>query len=160
MEFPIPHDAFEGRGLLVRTPGLFSGARLVLDGAELRGKRGRFKIRDNQGVEREFRFKSNGLDPIPRIEIEGEVFHFARPLRWYEYVWMGLPIFLVFSGGALGAALGLAATYTSARVFRSERNTSAKYLLSALISIGAVVAFVVIVLLIQLLFTGADDAAA
>ena len=151
MDLPIKHEAFAGRGLALRTAGFFKGPRLIIDGGEVKGKRLRFSLRDNSGQEREIRLKTNGLDPVPKVQIGGQAIELARPLTWYEYVWMGVPIALVFVGGGLGALFGLAAVYSSARIFRSDRGTAAKYGLSALISRGAALAFFVAALVIQLL---------
>src|SRR2546423_14334091 len=136
MDLPIKHEAFAGRGLAVRTAGFFKCPRLVIYGGEVKGKRLRFSLRDNSGQEREIRLKSNGLDPVPKVQIGGQAIELARPLAWYEYVWMGIPIALVFVGGGLGALLGLAAVYSSARIFRSGRGTAAKYGPSAVVSLG------------------------
>jgi len=151
MDLPIEHEAFAGRGLVLRTAGFFKGPRLLIDGAEAKGKRLRFSLRDNSGNQREVRLKSNGLDPVPKVEIEGRTLEIARPLAWYEYAWMGLPIVLVFAGGGLGALFGLAAVYSSARVFRGDGSVAAKYGLSAVISMAAAVAFFACAFLIQLL---------
>jgi len=62
-----------------------------------------------------------------------------------------IPIALVFVGGGLGALFGLAAVYSSARIFRSDRGTASKYGLSALISLGAALAFSIAALVVQLL---------
>src|SRR6266571_1917844 len=109
------------------------------------------RLRENSGQEREIRLKTNGLDPVPKVQIGGQAIELARPLAWYEYVWMGIPIALVFVGGGLGALFGLAAVYSSARIFRSDRGTASKYGLSALISLGAALAFFVAALVVQLL---------
>jgi hypothetical protein len=150
MDVPIEHEAFAGRGLALRSGGMFSGPRLLIDGAEVKGKRLRFSLRDNTGNTREVRLRSNGFDPIPKVEIEGRTLVLARPLAWYEYAWMGLPIVLVFAGGALGVLFGLSAVYTSARVFRGDGSATAKYGLSALISLGASAAFFACVIALQL----------
>lgn len=142
MDYPIEHPDFEGRNLVLR------GYQLVVDGQVVPGKRGRFDVRDNQGQTRVIQLKSNGIDPIPKIILGEETILLVRPLAWYEYLWMGLPIALVFVGGALGAALGAAALYASARVFRSERTPGARYALSGLISLGAVSIYAVGVFLI------------
>jgi hypothetical protein len=151
MDIPIEHQAFAGRGLALRTAGFFRGPRLLIDGAEEKGKRLKFSLRDNSGNHVEVRLKSNGLDPIPKVQIAGQTIELARPLAWYEYVWMGLPIVLVFSGGGLGALFGLLAIYSSARVFRGDRSTPAKFGLSGAISLGATLAFFACVLLLHLL---------
>src|SRR2546430_9214175 len=69
MDLLIKHEAFAGRGLAVRTAGFFKGPRLIIDGGEVKGKRLRFSLTDNSGHEREIRLKTNGLDPIPRVQI-------------------------------------------------------------------------------------------
>jgi len=150
MDLPIKHDAFAGRGLALRTAGFFKGPRLMIDGGEVKGKRLRFSLRDNAGHEREIRLKTNGLDPVPKVQIGDQTIELARPLAWYEYLWMAIPIALVFVGGGLGALFGLVAVYSSARIFRSDRGTAAKYGLSALISLGAAVAFFAGALVVQL----------
>jgi hypothetical protein len=151
VDIPIDHEAFSGRGLTLRTAGLFKGPRVLIDGLEARGKRKKFALRDNAGQIREVRIKSNHVDPIPKIEIDGQTLELARPLKWYEYAWMSVPILLALYGGALGALFGFGAVYSSARVFRGQRSTAAKYLLSAVISIVATAAFVVLALLVQAL---------
>jgi hypothetical protein len=150
MDVPIQHADFAGRGLALRPGGLLRGPRLVIDGAEVKGRRLRFSLRDNTGNTREVRLRSNGFDPIPKVEIEGATLVLARPLAWYEYVWMGLPLVMVVGGGALGALFGLGAVYASARVFRGDGSAAAKYGLSALISLAAVVAFFACVFALQL----------
>src|SRR5207244_3317221 len=118
MDLLIKHEAFAGRRLAVRTAGFFKGPRLIIDGGEVKGKRLRFSLTDNSGHEREIRLKTNGLDPIPRVQIGAQTIELARPLAWYEYLWMAIPIALVLVGGGLGALVGLVAGYSSARILR------------------------------------------
>ena len=98
--------------------------------------------------------KNNFLDPIPKIEIDKEEIQLARPLTWYEYTWMGLPIILVLAGGGLGALIGILATYSSSRVFRSERSTFSKYLVTGIISVIAVIVFFVLAVIFEMLIRG------
>ena len=65
----------------------------------------------------------------------------VEPLKWYQIVWSGLPILLLFIGGAIGALAGLLGFSASARVFRSNLNGVVKYLVSAGVSLLAVVAY-------------------
>ena len=124
MDVPIRHDAFAGRGLALRTAGFFRGPCVI---------------------------KPSVFDPIPKVQIGDDTIVLARPLAWYEYVWMGVPILLVFAGGGLGAMFGLFGVYSSARIFRSTRGTAAKYLLSALISVAVAAAFFVAAVIVQAL---------
>ena len=68
-----------------------------------------------------------------------------------EYTWIGIPVLLVFMGGAIGGFVGALGAVASGRVFRGSYSTAAKYGLSALIALGALVAFVVLATLFQLL---------
>ena len=154
MEIPINIEKFEGRGLALRTASFFSGPKLIIDGSPVRREQRRYLLRNNIGEEVEFKIKSNLLDPIPKLEVAGHLHELASPLKWYEYAWMGLPIMLVFTGGALGALFGLTAVYSSARIFRSNRDTLGKYVISGAISISAVAAFFILAMLIQFFIAG------
>lgn len=157
MDLSFEHDDFQGRDLVVRSAGLFKSARLLIDKVEVAGKRSKFSVRDNMGRTREFKLKMNGIDPVPKVEIDGTAISLVRSLTWYEYLWMGLPIILVFTGGAVGALFGLLAIYASARIFRSERRASNKYALTGVVSLGAVAAFFLSVGAIQLLIDANRD---
>jgi hypothetical protein len=149
MQIPISHAAFKGQNLAVETAGFFRGARVLHNGNPVEKRKGRYTVRSSAGQEVPIRLKSNFLDPIPKVVIGDETVLLARPLAWYEYAWVGLPVLLVFAGGALGALVGVAATYTSARIFRSDRGAFAKYALTGVISILALVVFLVLVVIAQ-----------
>jgi hypothetical protein len=144
MDLALDDRAFLGRGLAVRTAGWFRGPRVVVDGVPVAGQKGRFLVRDNNGVDVEITLRSNYIDPIPKVTVSGHSIELARPLRWYEYTWIGLPILLALHGGLAGAICGYVAIGMSARVFRSENNTVLKFALTGLISAGTVIAFLVL----------------
>lgn len=155
MEFPIEHQDFAGRGLCIRAAGFFKGPRLLIDGAEVKGKRLKFSLHDNSGIEREIRLKFVIYDPVPKVEIDGQLIVLAQPLAWYQIVLIGLPFIVLIiigatiagTGGpqspAIGFVFGGFAAIASARVFRSDRSTAAKYGLNTLVALGAAVAFIV-----------------
>lgn len=151
MDIQVPHESFTNRVLSIRTAGFWSGPKLLLDGVPQKGKKNLYEVPDNDGMTRKVQLKLNFFDSIPKLEIDGDALELAEPLTWYQYVWMGLPILLIFTGGGLGAAFGLYATYSSSRVFRSERSIGSKYVLSGLISVGAVVCFFILAVIIQLM---------
>lgn len=151
MKIAINQPEFDGRGLHLQTPGLFSGARLYVDGARVRKRNGGYLLRDNAGREVTAKLKATPFDPIPRVQIGEQVLRLAEPLGWYEYVWMCLPLGLLFGGGALGGGLGAAAAYCNALIFRSGYSTALKYLLTGLVTVGAVASFVVLATLLQAL---------
>jgi len=154
MEIPIHHEKLQGQGITVRTAGFLVGSRLLSNGNPVKGKRGEYTLRGTHGGEVTISVKPSFLDPVPRVRIDGEEFQFARPLVWHEYVWMGLPILLIFGGGALGAFIGISAAYASSHIFRSDRSTVNKYLISGLISVAAVVLFFVLAGIIETLIRG------
>jgi hypothetical protein len=150
MDIAIGHPSFVTRSLSLRPAGMLRGAKLLQSGSQLRGKRMTFEVRDDADRSRVVRIKGRFLDPLPVIEIDGEPIHLGRSLTWYEYAWMGIPVVLVTIGGALGGALGFAAAYGNARIFRGDRSAPAKYALTGLVSLGTAVAFLVLATVIQL----------
>lgn len=144
MKIPINHPGFAGRELYLQTPGLLSGAQLYLDGTRVQKHKGTYLLRDNAGQETTAKLKATPFDPIPRVQIGDDTIRLAEPLKWYEYVWMCLPVGLLFVGGALGGGLGAGAAYGNALVFRSGHSTALKYVLTGLVTVVAVVLFVVI----------------
>jgi hypothetical protein len=154
MEIRISHPGFEGQNLSVETAGFFRGARVLHNGNPVERRKGRYPVRSNRGEEVLIQLKSNFIDPIPKVIFGDETIVLARPLTWYEYVWIGLPILLVFTGGGLGALVGVAATYASARIFRSDRGALAKYGITALISVVALIAFVILAVIAQQMIGG------
>ena len=136
--------------------GWLKGPRLLVDGSEAPrgGKRGSFRLRRDDGSETEVRFKPDWIDPVPKLEVDGQLLQVARPLRWYEWVWIGLPITLLFVGGFIGALAGFIAASASVHVMRSERGALYRFGVSALISIAAVLIYLIAVVLLQLLIPG------
>ena len=94
------------------------------------------------------------LDAVPKVEMGQETLESARPLTWFEYLWIGLPMALVLAGGALGVLVGITAVYSGARIFLGRRSTLSKYGLSALVSVAAVLAFLVLVGIAEILVAG------
>ncbi len=151
MQIPIDHPAFKNRRLVVETAGFFRGARLLVNGAPAQRTKGRYTVTTDAGDQVTLELKHNFVDPIPKVKMGDEVIALARSLAWYEYVWIGIPIVLLFIGGGLGALVGILAVYSSARVFRADLSPFAKYAFTGLISIASAVVFVVLATAFQLL---------
>ncbi len=141
MQIPVNARGFENRGLMVDTGNFWSSPVLMIDNmpAPKGAKRGQYLLRRNDGVEATaYWSKTNFLDSVPQIVIDGETFTLAEPLKWYHWVWMGLPVMLVFVGGALGAFIGLMAVALNSRVFRSEQRGILKYVFTGIVSAVAI----------------------
>lgn len=153
MQYPLTVPGFENRQLILETAGVWSGAKLLLDGepASKGPKRGQFLLRRLDGTEVVAHVRvTNFLDPIPQVVIDGKSFLATQPLKWYQWAWGGLPFLLLIIGGALGGLFGGIALVVNGRVFRSNLNGLAKYLLSGLVSALAVGAFFVVAVLFNL----------
>jgi hypothetical protein len=153
MDLPVEHEAFRARRLVVRTAGFFTNPQILVDGVAATGKRLAYRVRDDAGLERSAVLKPTFLDPIPRLQIDTEApIQLARPLRWYEWAWMALPVSLLLVGGALGGLLGVTAVLINSRIFRSDRTPASRYVLTALVSGGCVAFFVVGASAVQIAF--------
>lgn len=151
MQISIAQPGFEGQNIAVETAGFFRGARVLQNGNPVARRKGRYALRSNAGAEVLVQLRSNFVDPVPKVIIGETTIILARPLTWYEYVWIGLPILLMLTGGGLGALVGIPAIYISARVFRSDRGSAAKYAITAGVSFAAFVVFVILAVIAQVM---------
>lgn len=144
MDIPVLLPGMEGQNVALRTAGTFTGAKLMLNGQPVTKQNGLFQLRSNAGSTMAVKFKSRFLDPIPNLEVGGQTIQLAPALAWYQYVWMGLPLLLVFGGGAIGGFFGGVATVTSSRIFRSDLNDGMKYVVTGLISLAGFLTYLVV----------------
>jgi uncharacterized membrane protein YsdA (DUF1294 family) len=68
----------------------------------------------------------------------------APKLTWYQHVWVALPFALVALGGAIGGACGGAAWAVNQQVFRKTQHPVLRYVWTCLISVGALLAYLVV----------------
>ncbi len=153
MNYKVNIDGFEGQDIEVRT-GFWSGPKLFINGqlAPKGNNRGEMVLRSDDGRQVVARWKSRfmGFD-VSQLVVDGKVINFAEPLKWYQWIWGGLPIALVFVGGALGAIAGIVGFTINAKVFRSGMNSVLKYVVSGIVSVLAVVAYFVAAVLFTML---------
>jgi len=144
MDIPVQLPGMEGQTVALRLAGAFSGAQLVLNGRALPKRNGLVQLRSNAGSTLAVKFKNRFLDPIPNLIVGGQTIQLVPPLEWYQYVWMGIPIVLLFVGGALGGLCGGLAVAVSSRVFRSDLSAGMKYGLTGLISGAAFITYFIV----------------
>jgi hypothetical protein len=150
MRIEIKHPAFKSKHLSVQQASFLSGPKLLLDGVIVKKQKGGYSVASDSGQTVLIQMRYNLLDPIPTIKIGGAAIELAKPLRWFEYAWIGLPMLLVFAGGALGGFVGGGSTVVNGRIFRSERSTVAKYALAAVTTVAGAAVFFVIAVAIQM----------
>jgi hypothetical protein len=141
MEYTVKIEGFEGHHLAVTSDELISNPKLLIDGqpAPNGQKRGEFILYKNNGAKviAQFTSAALGFDPVPRLSIDGKAIQIMEPLDWFEWVWSGIPLILFLTSGLLGTLFGILAFAFNVRVFRSQRSSLEKLLLTALISIGS-----------------------
>jgi hypothetical protein len=150
MRIEIKHPAFKSKHLSVEQASFFSGPKLLLDGVAVKKQKGTYPVVSDSGQQVMIQMRYNLLDPIPTIKIGDAAIELAKPLRWFEYAWIGLPMLLVFAGGALGGFVGGGSTVVNGRIFRSDRGALSKYALAGVTTVAGAVVFFVIAIAIQL----------
>jgi len=145
MDLPVNLPGMEGQNLALRMAGTFTGPKLILNDQPVPKEKGFFKLRTNTGAPVDVKLKGRFLDPLPNLLVSGRTIQVAPSLAWYQYVWLSIPILLVFAGGAVGGFCGGVAAMMSGRVFRSNLNDGTKYALTGLVSVAAFITYFVVV---------------
>jgi hypothetical protein len=151
VNYPVKPQGFEGQKIEVQPAGIFSGYKLIVNGlpAPKGAKRGEMLLRRNDGAEVIASWKPQALGfDVPQLVVDGSAIPLVQPLKWYEWLWGGLPMLLVFAGGALGAVIGFIAFSVNSKIFRAPFSLFLKFLTTAAISMVAVMVYFLIVLLV------------
>ena len=148
MGYPVTLPGFEGQEIVVEPAGLFSGPRLMVNGqpAPKGQARAEMLVRRNDGKDVAFTFRNNFLD-VPALMVDGMPLNLVEPLKWYEWIWNGLPMVMIFLGGALGGFIGVLAMTFNLKIFRSSPHPVLKYLLTGAMGVGAFVLYFILALL-------------
>lgn len=146
-------EGFEGQNIEVNT-SFWTGTKLLVNGdpAQKGNKRGEMILQRNDGKQVIATWKPQflGLD-VPQLTVDGKPVILVEPLKWYQWVWSGWPIILLFIGGALGAIAGMVSFSINTKIFRTEMNDALKYIASGIVSVLAVIAYFVAAVIVSLL---------
>jgi hypothetical protein len=149
-------EGFEGQNIEVNT-GFWSGPKLLINGESApKGERRnemRLQRNDLRQVTATWKPTLMGFD-VPQLLVDGKVVSLVEPLKWYQWVWGGLPVLLVFAGGLLGVLIGLIAFSINAKIFRSGLNDVLKYIISGMFSLTAVIVYLFLGTIVSLLISG------
>ena len=110
-----------------------------------------FLIPIADGTVKKLEVDRGGIDYIPRVYIDGERIEIARKLKLYELIIGGVPILLLFLGGALGALCGVIGTITNYKVLRSEKSNTYKILSITGITVLSFIANVILAFIFNLI---------
>ena len=149
-------EGFEGQNIEVNV-SFWTGPKLLVNGvpAQKGAKRGEMLLQRNDGSQAVATWKPQflGLD-VPQLSIDGKTVSFVEPLQWYQWVWGGWPVILLFIGGALGAVAGLISFAVNAKIFRTEMSPVLKYVVTGAVAVAAVIAYFIAAVIISLLLNG------
>ena len=136
MTYAVPVPGFEGRTLCVRTSPCV-GTHLYLDGKRIKctsrklfRRKHNYLVKDNKGNTVQIELQLKGVDIIPLVKANGIKYQLANPLSVWQNIWIGIPLLLIFIGGALGGAIGGSAVYFNAILMRKIRHSIPRYLIS------------------------------
>ena len=143
-------SGFENRDLKIVDRGVFRAAVLCIDGREVVPEKGVYILRDNSGRVCEGKFQYGFfLDPYRKMVLNGQRVEIRPPLKWYQYMFAGWPLLMIFIGGAIGGGVGAAAAHCNIRLFRSRMNIFLKYFVTFVISLAAFMVWLLLALIIQ-----------
>jgi hypothetical protein len=153
MGYTVNIEGFEGQNIEVNI-GFWGEPELLVDGvaAQKGSKRGEMILQRNDGRQVIATWKSRflGLD-VPRLNVDGKTIGFVEPLKWYQWVWGGWPLILIFIGGALGGFIGAVGCLINVRIFRTGMGNVLKYIVTGVVSVLTVVAFFIAAIIFDLL---------
>jgi hypothetical protein len=153
MSYNAKIEGFEGQNIEVNV-SFWTRPKLLVNGepAPKGKKRGEMVIQRNDGKQVTASWKPQflGLD-VPQLIVDGKVVTLVEPLKWYQWIWGGWPVMLLFIGGALGAIAGMIGVTINAKVFRTEMSDVLKYVVSGVVSVLAVVTYFVAATIFSLL---------
>jgi hypothetical protein len=151
MLYPIRSDRFGNLSVVIEVNGLNPPKILVNGILAPQGKdKNQFIIKSETGIETIVDLKiTNLFDIVPTVELNGSPVKVVKPLAWYEYVVIALPLVLIGIGGAIGGMIGALAATVTRSIMRSNLNPIMRYAASVGVTIIAVTVWYALVLIIR-----------
>lgn len=136
MKYPIAISGCEGQQIELDF-SYWTGSKIVINGDKApKGKhRLEYLVTRNDGSQTTVLLKQQALGmDAPIVKVDDQEIRVVPALKWYEWVWVGLPLFWVFFGGALPVLVGFVGLSINVRVFRENANPVLKYVLTGLVT--------------------------
>ncbi|PKO13396.1 MAG: hypothetical protein CVU39_19530 [Chloroflexi bacterium HGW-Chloroflexi-10] len=153
MNYKVSIEGFEGQDIELKY-SMWTGAKLLVNGklAPKGMKRGEMQLKRNDGFPVTATFKPNflGLD-APNLFVDGKTIVVAESFKWYQWIWIILPVSLVFVGGLLGGLIGATGFILNSKIFRTDVNGVLKFLIAGGITAASVIAYFTIATLFSVL---------
>ena len=143
--YAILIPGFEDHQIVLKTAS-FSRTKLVFDGEVIKKEKGNktLSLISMQGLIAKIEMRPSLLDPLPQMWVDNEKLIIAPPMKWYQWVWVSLPlIVLIVLGTFVGAIFGIPAMLLNIQIFRSRLSMFLRYAFSLLLTLIAVVLYMV-----------------
>jgi hypothetical protein len=139
MDYPVVIKGFERHRITLRSSPWAAGSTLLVDDQVAPSGPGRnqYILTRDDGTEALVKFRNSLFDSVPQLVVDGKVMNVVPALSWPITVWCFLPLVLCFTPGFDGIMLGFAGSWINTRIFRTERTTTQKYLLTAFVLLAA-----------------------
>ena len=123
----FPNDKFEFENNIFSGKATLKQNGILVEQSKEKGKPFLLKTNNNEIVRA---FPKVNFPDISTylLSIKDHKYPMAEKLKWYEYIFGGLPILIIFGGGIIGGMIGGAATVINYTFFRGEDTTVNKYL--------------------------------
>lgn len=153
----INHPDLQDNKLVLKV-SIWGESKLFLNDEKLRQINGKFSffkkeqysLSKNLNTDFEIKLLPRFYDPVPNFEVNGQKIEIVKPLKWYQYVWFVLPILLISQGGFMGIIIGVFALKANTSMFREDKPTWLKYLLTFGVSILCSIIYLILVMILAL----------
>jgi len=154
--YPIRIDGFENQKVELEASGFFSPAKITINGvkAEPGNKRNELLLRKPNGSTVSVFFQNAFFDTIPRLLINGKTIQVVPSLKWYQYVFCGLTLILIFIGGAIGSILSMIGFLINIRTMRVAWKPLWRVLAILFTHIVVMAVYIAVSVLVTVLTTG------
>ena len=140
MKFKVQHKLLEGQDIELDCPMWFGQVTVTKDGEHLERipeRRLPYKVVTASGEIAKLIVRSNFLDPVPEVKLNGEVIPLARKLHRVESLFAALPAGMFLGHGLLAVLIGYLVISTNFKILRSSWKSTFKWTTMYAISIGA-----------------------
>jgi hypothetical protein len=143
--YAILIPGFEDHQVVLKSSS-FSRAKLLFDGEVVKKEKGskNVAITSVEGLIAKIEMRPSMLDPLPQVWVDGEKLNIAPPIKWYQWVWISIPLIaLIVLGTFVGAIFGIPAVLVNIQIFRSRLSVVMQYGLSLLLTLAAVILYMI-----------------
>ncbi len=156
IRYPVEIPGCENKKVELQVAGFITPIKLLVDGepAQPGNRRNELVVRGKNGKPVSVYVQSSFFDTVPQLRVDGKTIRVVPPLKWYEYIWCGIPLFLVFTGGMLGAITSLIAFISNISIARTKMNPLLRYLVIGLVSAAAWAVYFLIAVILTVMLDG------